>query len=146
MIYADTSFIVPTRHSVERNHSRAVACLAEYEDEVWIWSPWHRVEVFNTVRQLPRQIGISQAEAGQIIRLLEEDVRCGYFQHMEADWRDVLRAANEISAAHSHARPCRAADLLHVAYAQELSATRFVSFDAEQLALAEVAGFEVICP
>jgi hypothetical protein len=35
---------------------------------------------------------------------------------------------------------CRAADLLHVAYASELGAELLVSFDDAQLALAEAAG------
>ena len=39
---------------------------------------------------------------------------------MEADWRDVLRQANDLSIAHSFALAVRSADLLHVAYAVEL--------------------------
>ena len=85
-------------------------------------------------------------EAKEMIRLLEADVRVGYFTHMEADWRDVLRIANDISIAHGSALPCRSADLLHVAYAKELSARTFVSFDDDQLALAATAGLKTIRP
>ena len=50
-----------------------------------------------------------------MIRRFETDVRLGYFTHLEADWRDVLRTANEGSIACGFEQPCPAADLLHVA-------------------------------
>jgi predicted nucleic acid-binding protein len=41
---------------------------------------------------------------------------------------------------------CRAPDLLHVAYAKELAAEVFVSFDDDQLALAEATGLKTFLP
>jgi predicted nucleic acid-binding protein len=41
---------------------------------------------------------------------------------------------------------CRSADLLHVAYAKELSAALFVGFDDDQLALARAAGLKTLKP
>src|SRR5258706_473154 len=71
------------------------------QDQVWLWSPWHRLEVFNSIRQLVRHPDTDRrltfAEAKSLIHRLEMDVRLGYFTHVEADWRDVLRTANEIS-------------------------------------------------
>jgi predicted nucleic acid-binding protein len=40
----------------------------------------------------------------------------------------------------------RAADLLHVAYAKELAAETFVSFDDDQLALARASGLKTAKP
>jgi len=54
-------------------------------------------------------------EARRIIHRLESDVRVGYFLHMEADWRDVLRTAYDLSAEYGFSLHCRSADLLHVA-------------------------------
>ncbi len=68
------------------------------------------------------------------------------FLHLEADWRDVLRSASEISVANAFARACPGSDLLHVAYAVELAAEAFVSFDDEQLELAGAAGLRPIRP
>ena len=51
------------------------------------------------------------------------DVRAGYFEHLETDWRDVLRAAYEISAKHGFALSCRSADLLHVALPRNWEST-----------------------
>src|SRR5206468_451808 len=115
-----------------------------HQDEIWLWSPWHRIEVFNTLRQLTRnpdaQRAFSAAEAKAMIYRLEADVRCGYFLHLEADWRDVLRAASEISVGNAFDRACTATDLLHVAYAVELASELFVSFDDDQLGLARSTG------
>lgn len=150
MIYADTSFLVAFRVRHDTYHRIALAFYQAQQDETWLWSPWHRVEVLNTVRQLTRhpeaKRRLSAAEAKALIHYLERDVRLGYFTHMEADWRDVLRTANEISLAHGFERACRAADLLHVAYARELSAELFVGFDDDQLALAKAAGLKTFKP
>jgi hypothetical protein len=43
-------------------------------------------------------------------------------------------------------KPGLAPDLLHVAYAAELAAKLFVSFDEDQLALAEAAGLKAENP
>lgn len=144
MIYADSSFMVALRVRRDTFHLAAQDFYEARQEELWLWSPWHRVEVFNSLRQLAQhpEAGrrLSLAEVRATLHRIEADVRLGYFTHMEADWRDVLRAANEISIAHGLALRCRAADLLHVAYAKELGAEFLVSFDSAQLALAEATG------
>jgi predicted nucleic acid-binding protein len=150
ILYADSSFIVACRVPYDTWHEEAVEFFGRHQEDTWLWSPWHRVEVFNTIRQLSRhpdsKRSLSQAEAKALIHRLENDVRCGYFLHMEADWRDVLRMASEISVANAFMRPCPATDLLHVAYAAELAADVFVSFDDEQLGLAAAAGLRALKP
>lgn len=150
MIYCDTSFLLAMRVPSDNFHGEALSYYETNQESVWLWSPWHRVEVFNALRQLVRdpqtRRRLTRGEAQMIIRRIETDVRLGYFTHLEADWRDVFRTANEISIAHGFARPCRATDLLHVAYANELASELFVSFDAEQIALAEASGLRTIFP
>jgi predicted nucleic acid-binding protein len=150
MIYADTSFLLALRVRRDNFHQKALDFCEARQDEDWLWSPWHRVEVFNSVRQLVRHPDPARrlilTEARYLIRRLEADVRLGYLTHLEADWRDVLRTANEISIAHGFNIACRAPDLLHVAYASELEAEVFVSLDEDQLALAEAAGLKVAYP
>lgn len=150
MIYADTSFLLAARLRRDNFHKVALDYYEAQQDEVWLWSPWHRVEVFNSIRQLVRHPDparrLSAAEAKALIYRIETDVRLGYFTHLEPDWRDVLRTANETSIAHGYNLACRAADLLHVAYANELAARVFVSFDGDQLALAKASGLKVVRP
>lgn len=108
------------------------------------------MEVFNTIRQLSRnpdtRRSVSEGEAKAIIHRIENDVRLGYFTHLEVDWRDMLRAASEIGVENAFAIGCPATDLLHVAYAKELAADLFVSFDEVQVALAKAAGMQAIRP
>ncbi len=145
MIYGDTSFWIALKMAVEKHHEATVDFFEENEDKGLVWSPWNRVENFNTIRQLPLQ-KISLAEARQGVVFLERDVRLGYFIHREADWRDVLRAAHDISAEHALSQPSRAADLLHVAYAVELAVETLVTFDDAQFELAKAAGLQAIKP
>jgi predicted nucleic acid-binding protein len=149
-LYADSSFIVASRVRHDTFHRAALQFYKGHEANSWFWSPWHRVEVLNTIRQLTRNSdrkrSITQAEAKALIHRIEADVRLGYFSHMEADWRDVLGTANEISAENAFARSCPGTDLLHVAYAKEFAADLFVSFDDEQLLLAQAVGLKAVNP
>ena len=142
--------MVAHKNRQDRSHKAALDFYEHRQDEKWLWSPWHRIEVFNTIRQLTRdkdpKLRLLKPEAAAMIHSIEEDVRVGYFEHVEADWRDFLRAANRISTAHAFDLRCRAADLLHVAYAAELRAVTFVGFDADQLGLAKAAGMHAVKP
>ena len=150
MIYADTSFLVAARVRRDTFHKSALDYYEAEQDEVWLWSPWHRVEVFNSVRRLVRHPDAKRrlllAEAKALIHQLETDVRLGYFTHIEADWRDVLRTANETSIAYGTGMASRSSDLLHVAYAKELAAEVLVSFNDDQLALARASGLKTVRP
>jgi predicted nucleic acid-binding protein len=150
MIYADTSFFVALKVSRELQHPQAARLFERRQDEIWLWSPWHRIEVFNTIRQLTQHPEshrrLRRADAQQMIRVIEADIRAEYFRHGEVDWRDVFRTANELSIAHALSLRVRSADLLHVAYALELAADEFVGFDGDQLALAAAAGMQTITP
>src|SRR5689334_21174763 len=101
-IYPDSSFFVALRYFDDRHHISATRYYERHHEENFLWSPWHRVEVSNALRQLTRgdRPAISPADARRIIRQLDSDVRLSYFLHMEADWRDVLRSAYEISTEH----------------------------------------------
>jgi len=150
MIYADSSFLVALKVGRDTFHEEAIGFYERWQVETWLWSPWQRIEVFNTIRQLTRhpepKRRLHAAEAKALIQSLEADVRSGYFTHREADWRQVLRAANDISITHASLLACHAPDLLHVAYAKELGAERFVSFDEDQLALGKAAGLKAVRP
>jgi predicted nucleic acid-binding protein len=79
-----------------------------------------------------------------MIRLLEQEVRLGYWAHVEFDWTDAVRTACELGAEHSLKLVVRAMDLFHVAVAIEAAADAFLSFDAEQNVLAEAAGLHLV--
>jgi predicted nucleic acid-binding protein len=87
---------------------------------------------------------IGHREARQVIRLLEQEVRLGYWPHVEFGWTEAVRTACELAAHHSLKRSVRAMDLFHVAIAIEVVADGFLSFDDDQNALAKAAGLALI--
>ena len=147
-IYPDSTVYVALRFYDDTHHETATNYFEQHGDDLFLWSPWHRVEVTNALRQFARgeRPVLRAGDARRIIHCLEADVRVGYFQHLETDWRDVLRTAYEISAKHSFVLSCRSADLLHVAYAKELGIDLFVSFDDDQIKLAKAAGLDATRP
>ena len=109
-----------------------------------LWTPWQRVEVFNGVCQAERAGLLSKGDSRRIIWLLEQEVRTGYWPHVEFDWTDAVRTAGELRAEHSLRMVVRAMDLFHVAIAIETGADALLSFDKEQIDLAEAAGLTVV--
>lgn len=105
-----------------------------------IWTPWQRVEVFNTFRQAERAGLVAPGESRRLLRVLEQEVRLGYWLHLEFNWTEAVRTAGELAAEHSLKMLVRGMDLFHVAIAIETAADAFLSFDDEQIALAEAAG------
>jgi len=79
-----------------------------------------------------------------MIRSLEQEVRLGYWHHLEFDWTEAVRTACELSAEHSLKLTIRSMDLFHVAIAIEIGADGFVSFDEDQCMLAEEAGLKLL--
>ena len=76
--------------------------------------------------------------------VLEQEVRVGYWPHVEFAWTEAVRTACELSAEHSLKMLIRSMDLFHVAIAIEVAADGFLSFDEDQNALAEAAGLSLI--
>ena len=147
-IYADASWWVPFKCRRDVRHQHALRLLDVHPDAHLLWTPWHRVEVLNTLRQVTRDpdAPLPVAEAKQIIRLLEQEVRLGYYAHFEFDWRDAVRTACELSAEVGFRLRLRSMDLFHVAVAQEACAELFVSFDEDQLAVAQAASLPILNP
>jgi len=79
-----------------------------------------------------------------VTRLIEQEVKLGYWPHVEFDWTDAVRTAGEVRAEHSLKMLVRAMDLFHVAIAIEVGADVLLSFDQQQLALALAAGLPVL--
>ena len=120
--YADTSWWIACKITDDANHRAAVQAFDLWPDIQIAWTPWQRVEVFNSLRQLERGGVIIPGKARELIRLLEQEVRLGYWPHTEFDWRDAVRTAGELSAEHGLSVPIRGMDLFHVAIAIEIGA------------------------
>jgi predicted nucleic acid-binding protein len=139
-LYADTSWWLAYKYKDDVHHRSATAIFDGGKEIEVIWTPWHRLEVLNSLRQVERAGLFKSGESRRIIRLLEQEVRIGYWPHREFSWTDAVRTANELGAEHSLTMLVRAMDLFHVAIAIEIGADAFVSFDDDQNILAEAAG------
>jgi len=143
-LYADTSWWLGYKCRRDTQHARALSLFdSEPEAEV-LWTPWQRVEVLNGFCQAERAGLLTRGESRQIIRLLEHEVRLGYWPHVEFDWTAAVSKACELRAEHSVKMVVRAMDLFHVAIAIEVMADALVSFDDDQNAPAEAAGLSVL--
>jgi predicted nucleic acid-binding protein len=143
-LYADTSWWLGYKCRRDTQHQAALSLFDRDLDAEVLWTPWQRVEVFNGFCQTERAGLLDHGEARRVIRLLEQEVRIGYWPHVEFDWTDAVRTAGELRAEHSLKLVVRSMDLFHVAIAIEVGAEALLSFDAEQIALAEAAGLAVI--
>ena len=107
------------------------------------FNPLHRLEVKNALRLGLKRGELSADECKTAFSQLDADIQEGFLEHSPIDWTNALRRAEALSAAHTPTLGNRAADILHVAVAQESGARIFLSFDANQRALAEAEGLKV---
>jgi len=131
-VYADKSWWVAFRNTGDAFHGTAITIFDHHDSPEIIWTPWHRLEVFNAIRQVGRLGLLRDVTAGSVIRSLEHEIRLGYWPHVEFDWADAVRAANELSADHSGNLLIRGMDLFHVAVALETGSDIFLTFNDDQ--------------
>lgn len=143
-VYADTSWWLGYKCQRDTHHSAALSLFEREPDAEVLWTPWQRVEVFNGFCQAERAGLLAKGESRQIIRLLEQEIRLGYWPHVEFDWTDAVRTAGELRAEHSLKMVIRSMDLFHVAIAIEVGADALLSFDMDQSALAEATGLNLL--
>ena len=99
--YADTSWWLGHKCRRDIHHPAAVSLFDRDPEAEVLWTPWQRVEVYNSFCQAERAGFLRKGESRQVIRLLEQEVRLGYWPHVEFDWTDAARTAGELRAEHS---------------------------------------------
>lgn len=107
------------------------------------FTPLHRAEVRNALRNAAGRGAITGQECRGAFRVIDDDLREGLFLHTPVEWLNVFHTADELSEKHPRQQGQRTIDLLHVAIALECGAGTFLSFDNRQRKLAHAAGLEV---
>jgi len=87
-----------------------------------------------------RHVGYPPHEAEKMLSDLGDDISDGFVTMVEIDFINILVTGERISKARTFAGGHRSFDILHVATAIELEAKEFLSFDANQNALAAAEG------
>jgi len=140
--YADSSFIVAL-YLQQQSSPKAIAFMERY-GQALPFTPWHRLEVRNAIRLAVWHKLIDAQQAKTQLKQLDTDLKEEtLLVHTPIDWTDVLREAEKLGTAHSHAIGCRSADLFHVAACRELGCDTLLTFDDKQAAMAKAAGLTV---
>ena len=141
-VYPDTSFLVSWLYANDRNHQKAAAWFAAHQTDDWIVSPWAEFETVNTLRGLTLQSpGPKPAAMETRRRYFKHLFQVGPLERGTVEWLEVLKDANQISAALATRYKARSADVLHVAILEQLNPDVFVTFDHDQSVLAVQRGF-----
>lgn len=90
-----------------------------------------------------RHIGYPLHEAEKMLSDLGDDIRDDLVISVEIDFINILITGERISKARTFAGGHRSFDILHIATAIDLDAKEFLSFDANQIALAAAEGLKV---
>jgi len=139
--YPDSSFLfsLVTKDSRTREATAYMVRAAE----ALFFTPFHRIEVRNALRNAASRGDITEQICLRAFRQIEDDLRDGMLIHTPMEWTNVFRRADELSEEHASHNGQRTIDLLHVAAALECSAKTFLSFDQRQRKLAQAAGLKV---
>jgi predicted nucleic acid-binding protein len=139
--YADSSFLV-SLHRADSFHDAATAFMAKAALSL-AFTPLHRIEVRNALRNSAAGGDMNAAERALAFRQIDDDLRDGLLIHTPVNWTDAFRQADDFSERYAGTPAQRTMDLLHVAVAIESGAKIFLSFDQRQRKLAKAAGLKV---
>jgi predicted nucleic acid-binding protein len=139
-IYPDSSFLFSLL-AKDRHTPEASRYLVRTRVPLF-FTPLHRVEVRNALRNAAGRKEITDQECRAAFRLIETRLQEQLFVHAAVEWTNIFRRADELSEKHSSQGGQRTIDLLHVAIAMDFGAKIFLSFDQRQKKLAKVAGLK----
>jgi predicted nucleic acid-binding protein len=139
--YADTSFLV-SLYTQDANSPRAIASLRTLREPL-PFTPFHRLEFRNAIRQRVFRGELTAAERSAALQDLDDDLQDGVLIHAPVPWTATLREAERLGATHTETLGVRSADILHVAAALMLDAKELLSFDVNQRKLAAAEGLQV---
>lgn len=145
--YADTSFLCSIYrvqvHSVAANRLRHGMDEPLHFTSLLEFEFLQAIELQVWLHSRDKTKGHSRREADRMIADWEADIATGINRLVSFDMDAVLRLSRSHSGQTTAKGGHRTLDIFHVATAVHLGASRFLTFDARQRALATQAGLEV---
>ena len=145
--YADTSFLCSIYrvqvHSVAANRLRRGISEPLHFTSLLEFEFLQAIELQVWLHSSDKTKGYSRREANRMISEWETDIATGINRLVSFDMDAVLRHSRSLSGQTTAKGGHRTLDIFHVATAVHLGASRFLTFDARQRALAIHAGLEV---
>jgi predicted nucleic acid-binding protein len=142
MVCCDTSFLF-SLYGRDVHTPRALALVARLGEPIAVTS-LNEFELRNAVRFAVFRRALPSRAAGEILGAFDADLNAGRLEARPADLESVVVEANRLSQARTEEGGHRAFDILQVVAAAQLSAALFLTFDANQGALARFAGLVVL--
>ena len=145
--YSDTSFLCSIYrvqvHSVAANRLRQGIAEPLHFTSLLEFEFLQAIELQVWLNSRDKTKGYSRREANRMIADWEVDIATGINRMVSFDMDVVLRLSRSLSGQTTAKGGHRTLDIFHVATAVHLGASRFLTFDARQRALAIHAGLEV---
>jgi predicted nucleic acid-binding protein len=140
--YADASALL--KLYLHEPESRAMAAWRGRRRGALAVTLFGRVEIVNGIGLAMVGGFVSPSVHDEALAALDDDFAKGRVVLADISWRAALRLAEEISRKRTRVLACRTLDILHVASALTLECKRFLTFDARQRKLAEMAGLKPV--
>lgn len=140
MLYLDTGCLLRLYYP----EPESAAVVSAVSGEVIVLTPLHELEI-GTAMQLKVFRGeATPGQAAAAAGLVRDDVNAGKLVKMAVDWPVAWGDANRLAQTYAATTGCRTLDILHCALAKALNATRFVSSDKREIALARAEALPVL--
>ncbi len=142
MIYADSGLV--TKWYLPEVDSSAALALRDRFSPPAILTRLHRLELTNAWRLKQFRGELEAAAIDLATQDLMADIRAGLWHCPAEPLDDVYIRAEELAIAHSARLGTRSMDILHVAAAERLGCSDFLTGDRRQARLAEAIGLNLV--
>ena len=137
-VYADTSLLA-SLYLADANTPAALAAVSAAGAPLLLTS-WQQFELENAFQLRLFRRESTRADLASAEAHLIQDISAGMVAVVALPVASVLPIARQLTARHTALVGTRAFDIFHVAAALQLKATRFLTLDTRQRALARAAG------
>jgi predicted nucleic acid-binding protein len=143
VIYGDSSFLVALYRQGDSFHEAASRLAARLRQPLAL-TLLCELELYNGVQRCLASKLIDRREHDAIFRQISTDEAEGILVRCTVDQIDLYARARELSKKFTHEISARSLDILHVASAQILKPSHFITFDAKQRLLVGKTGLPLL--
>jgi predicted nucleic acid-binding protein len=145
-VYGDASFLVALYVEIDTHSEAATDEWERLGSSPLIYTPLHRLEVRNAIRQFEHGGDLKRHQVKQILRRMDQDLIWGVLVHTAIDWTNALRRAERVGGEQTNKTGVSGMDLLHIGVALDLRVEIFLTFDERQLRTADLSGLHAKRP
>jgi predicted nucleic acid-binding protein len=141
MVYADTS-VLASLYMLDANTPQAISLLRSIAQPL-VYSALHRLELHNALAPASFRGHQTQAQSDAAWRNVQVDLQARILFPVQIRWHAAFRRAASLARLETPSSGNRSLDILHIACAEQLGATTFLTFDRRQQNLCTRVGLAV---